>query len=106
MGHGQGRHQHKMLVDHANPGPDGIRRRTKRLQLAIDGDAACIRLVEAVELAHQGTFAGSIFPKQCMHFAGAHIEANLGICQHTGEALNDIAHLDVLDAAGLVCLGC
>jgi hypothetical protein len=40
-----------------------------------------------------------------MHFPGPHIEADIGICQHSREALDDIAHLDMLDAPGLGCLG-
>jgi hypothetical protein len=38
-----------------------------------------------------------------MHFSGPDIEANLGIGQHAGEAFDDIAHFNMLDASGLRC---
>jgi hypothetical protein len=92
-----------MLVDHAYAGTDGIRRRMKGLLFAIDGDAAFIRLVKAIKLAHQGALPGAILTEQRVDFSGTNIEANLGIRQHSWEALDDIAHLNMLDAPGLVC---
>ena len=90
-----------MLVDHADAGPDGIGRRMEGMRLAVDDDLAFVRLVQAVELAHQRALAGAILAQQGVHLAGVHVEANLGIGQHAREALDDVAHLDVLDAVVL-----
>ena len=68
------------------------------MRLAVDDDLAFVRLVQAVELPHQGALAGAVFAQQGMHFPGVHVEADVGVGQHAREALDDVAHLHVLDA--------
>ena len=75
-----------MLVDHADAGADGIGRRVKDVRLAVDQDFALIRAVQAVQLAHQGAFAGAIFAQQGMHLAGVDVKADLVVGQHARES--------------------
>ena len=65
-----------MLVDHTNSGANGIRRRVKNHRFSVNNNFAFIRSVQAVQLPHQGAFAGAIFAKQCMHFTGLNIKAD------------------------------
>ena len=65
---------------------------------AVDQDLALVRLVHAVELAHQRAFAGAVLAQQGVHFAGVHIKIDMVVRQHARKALDDIAHFHVLDA--------
>ena len=47
--HREARHEHKMLVDHADAGANGIARRPQDARHTIDRYAPRIRLVEAVK---------------------------------------------------------
>jgi hypothetical protein len=87
-----------MLVDHPDPRPYRIGRRTEGLRLAVDRDGAFIRLVQPIKLAHQGALTRSVFTEQCMDFSGTDIEAYPGVGQNAWKAFVDIAHFDMLDA--------
>ncbi len=63
LGDGQGGHQHKMLMDHADPDADGIGRGMERLCLAVNENFAFIGLIEAIQLPHQRALAGAVFSK-------------------------------------------
>jgi hypothetical protein len=55
--HGEGGHQHEVLMHHADPQPDRIRRIVDPHRFAVDLDPPAIRGVEAVENAHQRRLA-------------------------------------------------
>ncbi len=93
--HGHGRHEHEVLVDHPDACPDCIRRGTKDELPAVDEDLPFVRLVQAVELPHQGALSRAVLPEQGVHFPRLDVEADLGIGHHAGKALHDVAHLRV-----------
>src|SRR5208337_4032706 len=53
------------------------------------------RLVQAVELPHQGALSRDILTEQGMHLSRLHVETDLGVGHYAGKALHDIAHLRV-----------
>ena len=86
-----------MLVDHADAGLDGVGRRMENVRHAVNEDLTLVRLVHAVQLAHERALARAVFAEQGMHFTRIHVEVHTGVGQHTGEALDDAAHFDVVD---------
>ena len=58
--HGERRHQHEMLVHHADAVADRLARATDAHGFAVDADLAGVGLVEAVEDRHQRRLAGAV----------------------------------------------
>ena len=63
-------HQHEMLVDHADPGPDRVLRTADRPLLAVDHDLAAVGLIVAVEDVHQRRLAGTVLAHDPVDGAG------------------------------------
>ena len=55
-------------------------------------DLAFVRLVEAVENAHERALAGAVLAEERVHLAGPHIEVDVVVGDHPGEPLRDAAH--------------
>ncbi len=69
LGHGHHRHQHEVLVHHANAMGDGVTGAVDADLLSPDQDVALIGGIEAVEDVHQRGLAGSILAQQGMYFS-------------------------------------
>src|SRR5699024_4511037 len=57
---GEGGHQHEVLVDHSDPGFDGLLGVIQHHRLAMDQNLSACRRKHAVELIHQGTFSCAV----------------------------------------------
>jgi len=62
------------------------------LQLAVDGDTALIRLVQAIQLAHQSALAGTHFRRAGHALPRADIEQTLEFASTPGKRLT-ISHI-------------
>ena len=69
LGDGHHRHEHEVLVHHADAARDGIVGGVDIHLFPADQDLAFIRLIQAVEDVHQGGLAGAVFPQQGMDLA-------------------------------------
>ena len=85
------RHQHEVLVDHADAGVDGVLGVAEIRGLAVDEDLALIRAVEPRENVHQRGFAGAVLAEQAQNFARADFQVHVGVRYHRAEALGDAA---------------
>ena len=86
-------------MDHADAGADGIGRRAEDVLLAVDVDFALIGPVQAVEHPHQRALARAVLAEKGVHFAGAHVKGDVGVCHYAGETLGDAAHFHATDPA-------
>ena len=89
--HGEHRHQHEVLMHHADAGADGVAGAVEADRLAVDEDFALVRPVEAGEHVHQGGLAGAVFAEQAEHLAGADVEVDGVVGDQIAEALGDAA---------------
>src|SRR4029077_17206292 len=64
LGDAQDRNEHEMLVDHADPAMDRIRRSGQSDLGAVDKDLALVRAREPVEDVHEGRLAGAVLAEQ------------------------------------------
>ena len=62
--------------------------------LAAQADLALVRLVEAVEDAHERALPGAVLTEQGVHLAGLHVEVDAIVGDHSGEPLRDTAQLE------------
>jgi hypothetical protein len=88
-----------VLVDHPDPGSNGIRWRVEYIRLSIDDDFAFIRFIQAIKLAHQGAFSRAVLAQERHNLTRIDIQADPVIRQDAWETLNDVAHFDVLNPA-------
>ena len=87
-----------MLMDHADSGLDGICRRAKLPGLAVEANLTLVRLIQAIQLAHEGAFAGPVLAQQGVNFARLHVKIHAVIRQHDRKAFDDADHLQFFDA--------
>ena len=106
LGHTLGGHEHKVLMDHADPTLNGIAGRAKIHLLAVDADGSTLRPVQAGQHIHEGTLASPILSQQGVDLACAKVKINVIICQDAGESFDDTPHLHSLGALchGICCL--
>ena len=62
--------------------------------LALDEDLALVRVVEAVEDAHQRRLARAVLAEQRVDLAGAQVEVDVVVREHARELLRDPAQLE------------
>ena len=83
-----------MLVHH----PDAERKRLARgidvAALAVDGDFALVRHVQAGQDIHQRGLAGAVFTQQGVDLAGLQVEVNVIVGEHRAETFHDAGHFD------------
>ena len=91
---GERLHQHEMLVDHADPGPDRVLRTADRPLLAVDQDLPAIGLIIAVEDVHQRRLAGTVLAHDPVDGAGGDAEVDVAVGLDGAEALADATQLD------------
>ena len=89
------RHQHEMLMHHADPAGDAVAGAGERHRLAINEDVAGIGAVEPGQDVHQGGFAGPVLTKKAKHLAGADVQVDILVRLHRAETLADAAQLDI-----------
>ena len=90
----QDRDEHEVLVDHADPAVDRVRRAVDRDGLAVHQDLALVRIGETVEDVHQGRLAGPVLAEQGVDLARAHLEVDVVVGDHARIALRHAAHLE------------
>ena len=56
-------------------------------RLAAQPDLALVRLVDAVEHAHERALAGAVLAEERVHLSGQHVEVDAVVRDHSGEAL-------------------
>ncbi len=91
---GQDRHQHEVLVDHADAAVDGIGRVFDVDDLAIEQDLTLVRFGQAVEDVHERRLAGAVLAQQGVDLARLHVEVDAVVGDHAGIALGDATHLE------------
>ena len=85
-----------MLVHHADSGGNGIPGGIHLQTLSVDEDLTGGRLVQAVQLVHQGGFARTVLPQNGMDLALVNRQINSVIGGKAAELLHNIAHFDNL----------
>ena len=82
LGHGEGRHQHEVLMDHADAPVDGRLGGEGGDLLPAHEQLPGRGLVDAVENVHQGGFARAVLPHQGEDLAPMDGERNVVVGQH------------------------
>ena len=103
LGDGERRHQHEVLVHHAEAMADGVVRRAETHRLPAQPDLPLVRPVQAVEDAHQRRFAGAVLAEQRQDLALPQLEVDRIVGERApGKPLGDAAQLDEVsrDAPG------
>ena len=86
---GQVVREHEMLVDHADPGGDGVLRRPEVHLLAVHPDRALVGTLHPVEDLHQGGLAGPVLPDDGVNLRRADLDVDVVVRQHARETLGD-----------------
>ena len=102
LGDAQRRHQHEVLMDHADAGRDRIRRGADADGSPLDPDVPRIGLVEAVEDRHQRRFAGAVLADDAVDRAGGDRKRDVLVRGDGPEALGDADECDRGGAAGRI----
>ena len=89
------RHQHEMLVDHADAGGNAVAGPCEVGRCVVNSDFAGVGAVEARQDIHQRRFAGTVLAEKAEHFAGADVQVDVLVCLHRAETLADAAKLDI-----------
>src|SRR6266446_8654079 len=89
----QGRNKHEVLVYHTDFQANSIARSTYMRRLTIDQYFAAVRMNQAIENIHKGSFARAVFSNQGMDFSLAHGQIDMVVSNYTWPRLTDVAHL-------------
>ena len=92
--HAQRRHEHEMLMHHADAVTDRLARGADAHRLAIDADFAGVGLVEAVEDRHQRRLAGAVLADDAVNDAAFDAEIDVLVGVNGAEALVDADEFD------------
>jgi len=93
LGHGEDRHQHEVLVHHADLGPDRVPGRVDRDRLVVEQDLALVGLDQPVEHVHQRGLARAVLAEQSADLAGLDDQVDVVVGDEAAEALRDPAQL-------------
>ena len=93
LGDRQHRHEHEVLVDHADAASDGIRWPRDIDGLAVEQDLALVGTRQPVQDVHEGRLAGAVLAKQGVDLSAPYIQAYVVIGDDAGIALGNAAHL-------------
>ena len=89
--HRKGRHQHKVLVHHADALGNGVGGPLNRRLLAAHHDLAPIGRVQTIEDVHKGRLAGAVFTQQRQDLTAVEGEIDVIVGHNSGEHLGDAA---------------
>ena len=89
LGHGQRRHRHQVLVDHADPSVDGLARAEPRHLLAIDLHRPGVGAHRAEDDVHQGALPGAVLAEEGVDLAAEELQIDGVVGGHRVEALGD-----------------
>ena len=92
--HGERRHQHEVLMHHADAVADRLARGADSDRLAVDADLACVGFVEAVEDRHQRRFAGAVLADDAVDDSALDDEIDVVVGVNRAEALVDADEFD------------
>src|SRR5215471_18970250 len=93
LGHGEDRHQHEVLVHHADLGPDRVPGRIDHDRFVVEQDLALVGLHQPVEHVHQRGLASAVFPQQGADLARLDDQVDVVVGDQAPEALRDAAQL-------------
>ena len=92
--HGERRHQHEVLVHHADAMADRLARGADSDRLAVDADLAAVGFIKAVQNRHQRRFAGAVLADDAMNHAAFDDEVDVIVGVNRAEALIDADEFD------------
>jgi hypothetical protein len=101
VGDRQDRHEHEVLVDHADAALDRVGRAGDLRHGAVEQDFALVGRRQPVEDVHQGRLAGAVLAEQGVDLAGPDLEVDPVVGHDTRVAFRDAAHLQRGGAHGL-----
>ena len=87
------RHQHEVLVHHADAGRDRVFGRAEPRRLAVDEDLALVGLRQPVQDVHQRGLPRSVLAEQGVDLPRGHREADLVVGHERAEPLGDAPEL-------------
>src|SRR6202012_3161108 len=93
--HGEHRHQHEVLVHHADARVERVPRRVDGDRLAVHHDLALVRLKQPVEDVHQGGLARPVLAEQGVDGARGDGKVDVIVGHEAAEALRDALQLKV-----------
>jgi len=94
LGDGQHRHEHEVLMHHADAARDRFGRIVDGDRLAVDTDLAGVGCDQAVKDVHERRLPGAVLAEERVDLAPAHGERDVVVRQRPGGiALRDAAHL-------------
>src|SRR5258708_22008992 len=79
----QGWNKHEVLVYHTDLQANGIARSTYMSRWTIDQYFAAVRMNQAIENIHEGSFARAVFSNQGMDFSLAHGQIDMVVSNYT-----------------------
>ncbi len=94
LGHGQVAGQAQLLVDHGDPGPQGVGGRARREGPAVERHRAGVGLEDAGRDAHERALAGAVLADDRVDLPGPEIEIHAVEDPDLAEALADGPHLE------------
>ena len=95
LGDRERRHQHEILMHHAEAVADRVVRRAEAHHLPAQPDLPVVRAVQAVEDAHQRRLAGAVLAEQRQDLALPQLEVDRIVGERApGKPLGDAAQLD------------
>jgi len=86
--------QHEVLVHHPDALLDRGLRRAERDRFAVQRHLALVGCVEPVEDVHQRRLARAVLTEERVHLAMPQVEADIVVCDDTGEAFGDVPQLE------------
>ena len=92
--HGERRHQHEVLVHHADAVADRLARGADPDRLAVDADLASVGFIEAVQNRHQCRFAGAVLADDAVDDSALDDEVDVVVGVNRAEALIDADEFD------------
>ena len=87
--HGEGVHEHEVLMHHPDPGFDGVVGAVDLQRLALHPNLPGVSLVEAVEDAHQRGLARAVLPDDAVDRPGLHRQVDVAVGLHGTKVLAD-----------------
>ena len=92
--HGERRHQHEVLMHHADAVADRLARGADSDRLAVDADFASVGFIEAVQNRHQRRFAGAVLADDAVDDSALDDEIDVVVGVNRAEALVDADQFD------------